>query len=162
MPKCRICVKPVSNNCRAIECDLCLKWFHFKYSFLTLKHYNAISVTNDLWICQVCCYNIFPFHDLDTFELLELTFNLNTECYCSPCIDFARLENLPHFDFISSISNLPNLSDHDPDLNIPGLINFKYYTPHDFHSSPVLSKLSHKSLSFLHCNIRGLSANFDN
>lgn len=59
---------------------------------------------------------------LDTSELLELTFNSNTKCYFSSSIDFARLENLPQFDFISSINNLPNLSDYDPDLNIPSLI----------------------------------------
>ena len=159
MPKCPICVKPVSNNCRTIVCDLCLKWCHFKCLFLTLKQYNAISVTNELWICQVCCHNVFPFHVIDTSELLELTFNSNTECYCSFSINFAHLENLPQFDFIS---HLPNISDHDSDLKIPSLINYKYYTPHDFHSSPVLSKLSHKSLSFLHCNISSLSANFDN
>ena len=104
-------------------------------------------MTNDLWISQVCCHNVFPFHDLDTSELLELTFNSNTECHCSSSTDFARLENLPQFDFIS---NLPNLSDHDPNLNIPSLINSKYYTPHDFHSSLVLSKLPHKSLPFMH------------
>ena len=90
-----------------------------------LKQYNAISMTNNLWICQVCCHNVFRFHDLDTSELLELTFNSNTECFCSSSIDFARLENLPHFDFTSSTSNLPNLSDHDPNLNIPSLINSK-------------------------------------
>ena len=105
MSKRPICVKPVSNNCRAIECDLCLKWCHLKCSFLTLKHYNAISVTNDLWICQFCCHNVFPFRDLDTSELLELTFNSNTECYCSSSIDFARLENLPQFDFIKALAN---------------------------------------------------------
>lgn len=128
-------VKPVSNNCHAIECDLCLKWCHFKCLFLMLKQYNAISVTNDLWIWQVCCHNVFPFHDLDPSELLELTFNSNTECYCSSSIDFTRLENLPQFDFISSISNLQILSDHVPDLkNLKTLsiIPFTIFIPHQY------------------------------
>ena len=31
--------------------------------------------------------------------------------------------NLPQIDFISASNKTPNLSDHDPDLNIPNLIN---------------------------------------
>ena len=37
-----------------------------------------------------------------------------------------------------------------------------YYTPHEFHSSADLCNLSNKSIYFLHCNIRSLSANIDN
>lgn len=135
MLKCPICVKPVSNNCRAIDCDLCLKWWHFKCSYLTLKQNNAISVTNDLWICQLCCHNVFPFHDLDTSELLELTFNSNTMLSVSAPLLLILLVLKICLNLISSLPLIIfqiDLSDHDPDLNISNLINSKYYTPHDF------------------------------
>ena len=77
-------------------------------------------------------------------------------------IDHARLINLPYVNIISCISNLPNLNEVDVDLNFPTHINSKYYTPHELHSSPDICNLSDKSLSFLHCNIRSLSANFQN
>ena len=42
--------------------------------------------------------------------------------------------------------------------------NFGYYTIHDFHSNSDIVECStnHKAFSALHCNIRSLSANFDN
>jgi hypothetical protein len=161
MPNCPICSKLISRNCRAVECDLCLKWIHYKCSPLSLKQFNSLSVTNDFWLCQLCSRNVFPSFELNHFELLELSFNSNTKCQCSTNIDHARLLALPSLEITSTISNLPNVNDIDPDLDIPSQINSKYYTPHGFHSSFELPNLSDKSLSFLHCNIRSISKNFD-
>ncbi|XP_048586388.1 uncharacterized protein LOC125568354 [Nematostella vectensis] len=157
---CHICSKIIRKNCRAVECDSCLQWCHFKCSKLLLKQFNHLSLTNDLWLCQPCYSEVFPFHNLNNNDLLDLVFNSNTLCHCSPFIDRVRLENLPHLDIVSSL-NSPNLSDFDLDINIPSQINSKYYSPHEFHSSYELSNLSDKSLSLLHCNIRSISKNFD-
>lgn len=83
-------------------------------------------------------------------------------CHYSSSIDHTRLANVANLDIISSISSLPNLNEFDPDLNIPTNINSKHYTPHEFHSSTDLCNLSDKSISFLHGNIRSLSANVEN
>ena len=145
-----MCFKSISKNCRAVECDRCLKWCQFKCSSLSL--------------CKLCSREVLPFYDLDNYELLELSFNSNTVCYCSSSTDYARLMNLPYLNITSSISKLPNLNEVDVDLNFPTHTNSKYDTPHEFHSrsSPDICNLSDKSLSFLRCNIRGLSANFGN
>ena len=84
-----------------------------------------------------------------------------SERNCSLSIDETRLSDLSHFDTVSSISNIPNLNDIYPDSNIPSQVDFTYYIPHQFHSNPELSNTSHKSISFFHCNIRSLTANFD-
>ena len=159
--KCPICLKSIRNNCRAVECDQCLEWCHFKCSLLTVKEFNSLSASNVLWLCQLCRHEVFPFCSLEDQELLKPAYNSNVKCQCSRSIEQALLSNLPQFDTISTISNLPNLNDFDPDNNIPNNVNFKYYTPHDFHCAEFCNIPSNKSLSFLHCNVRSLNANFD-
>lgn len=158
---CPICIKPIRSNSRAIECDYCLKWCHFKCSLLSSKEFNSISVNENLWLCQPCRQDVFPYYNLDNHELLQLCFNSNTACKCSRSMDINRLADLPQFDFVSSISNLPSLNDFDPDNNIPNNVNFKYYTPHEFHACDAFRNISSRSFSFLHCNIRSLNANYD-
>lgn len=148
---CNYCQKNIKHNCHAVECDLCLQWLHFKCSGLSLKYFNYLSNTNDLWFCQPCYCDT-----LENEELLELSFNSNTVCHCSTQLDNARLANLPHLDIVSDISNLPNLNEFDFDFNIPCHVNSKYYSLHEFHSSHDLSNLSEKAISFLHCNIRSI------
>ena len=51
----------------------------------------------------------------------------------------------------------------DVDLHMPYDINFNYYSTQDFHNNQEITDfLSEKAFSFLHCNIRSLSANIDN
>ena len=106
--------------------------------------------------------SIFPFYDIDKHELLKLSFNSNNECNCSSKIDNYILSEFPRFDRISSLNNVPQLSSFDPKINVPSKVNFKYFTPHQFHSSPeIMHSFSEKSTSVLHCNIRSISANHD-
>lgn len=113
---------------------------------------------------MTCSKSIFPFYDIDTKDLLELCFNSNTSCLCSSSIDRSRLSlsNLPILEFTSTINNHPNLSANDPESNIPSKVNFDYYSPHNFHSSPdIQNSAAQIHISFLNCNIRSISANFD-
>ena len=49
------------------------------------------------------------------------------------------------------------------DLHLPYDMSFQYYNSHDFHYNHCINEyLSDKGFSALHCNIRNLSANFDN
>lgn len=51
----------------------------------------------------------------------------NTDCLCSAKLARAKLDSLPRFDILATVSNVPHLSDLDPDLQIPSQTNFKYY-----------------------------------
>jgi hypothetical protein len=84
------------------------------------------------------------------------------------CVEFPStssdtlLNSLPHLDILTSNSNMPSLSDIDMDQQIPFNTNFKYYSPHDFHSDADINNLSaSNNFSVLHSNIRSLSANHD-
>ena len=72
--------------------------------------------------------------------------------------------NLPLFSITAPVLNIPHLTNTDVDRHMPTDQNFGYYTIHDFHSNSDIVECStnHKAFSALHCNIRSLSANFDN
>ena len=71
---------------------------------------------------------------------------------------------LPRLDINSSISKIPFLTSSDADLHVPSDINLNYYTTHDFQNSHDIKEcfIDTTPISILHCNIRSLSANFDN
>ena len=72
-------------------------------------------------------------------------------------------DTLPKFDLISKLSNIPNCHAYDIDNNLLPQIDFKYYSVNEFNNqvSSSLESLDH-TFSLFHCNIRSLSANFDN
>ena len=105
----------------------------------------------------------FPFQNFTNAEILDLSFNSNTDCLCSPRLARAQLDSLPRFDILATVSNVPHLSDRDLDLQIPSKTNFKYYSTHDFHSNYGIRNCSmNTSFSVLNCKIRSLQAKFDN
>lgn len=153
---CPRCNKSVSNNSRAIECDVCLNWFHLRCSLLSVKQYNYIAATNDL-IRQQCRVDTFPFSSINDSDLVHLTFNSNTTCYCSNQICNHKLDCLPRLAEIVNLST--NSSTFDIESNITPQVNFGYFSSHNFHSNPDISGLvARDSFSVLHCNIRSLMA----
>ena len=73
------------------------------------------------------------------------------------------LNNLPQLDLIQTLNCQNDISNLDPDLNIPSQCNFKYYTTDEFRNDDIIKNcISVNHLSFLHNNIRSLNANFDN
>lgn len=127
---CPCCSKTVKDNCGAIECDLCKKWFHLKCSLLSSKSYKHYSITNDLWLCTLCKSEVFPFHNLNNPEIIEISFNSNAVCLCSKHICNLKLGSLPRLEVLSSIRSIPNLSDLYVDEHLPLQTNFKCTTPH--------------------------------
>lgn len=127
---CPTCCKQV-RNCKAIECDACFKWFHFRCTSLSAKQFNCIAVSNDMWLCQQCRIKTFPFSNIDCNDLNELTFNSITTCLCSRYMCTHKINCLPRF---SNITNL-NTTEYDIESNVTPQVNFKYFTAHDFHSS---------------------------
>lgn len=162
VPKCKHCTKPVKDNCRAIQCNICQQWLHLKCTVLSVKEYNHLSQCDEEWFCSYCNSSIFPFYHLDVYELAQLAFNSNTACLCSQKISKLRLDSLPCFEVMSSINSNPNLADVDVDNHIPIVTNFDYYSVHDFHSNNLIhSSMADNSFSALHLNIRSLAANYD-
>ena len=58
------------------------------------------------------------------------------------------VNDLPSLSLISEIADSPLLADSDIDLNLPFDTNFKYYSPHDFHSDLDINECSSNSKSF--------------
>ena len=71
---------------------------------------------------------------------------------------------LPRLDISSSESNIPHLTRSDVDLHMPCELNFNYYTSETFNNdNDIIECFNGKnSFSALNCNIRRLSANYDN
>lgn len=160
---CFKCNKSLVNIKRKVQCNACCFWYHQKCTTLSIKEYNYYSKVNYPWTCSNCLSEIFPFHSIDSQLLIDLcVYNSNTICHCSRQIAYSKLDQLPCFSVMSSISNIPHLSDIDVVLQLPCQTNFDYYTPHDFHASDeIKNACNNKSFSVLHLNIRSLSANFD-
>ena len=74
------------------------------------------------------------------------------------------MNDLPFLSITSEITDISHLASSDVDLNFPHNLNFKYYSPHDFHSDYDINECSsnNKTFSAINCNIRSLAANFDN
>ena len=71
---------------------------------------------------------------------------------------------LPRLDISSSELNIPHLTRSDVDLHMPCELNFNYYTSETFKTdNDIIECFNLKnSVSALNCNIRSLSANYDN
>ena len=70
---------------------------------------------------------------------------------------------LPCLDISSSIASVPLRTNSDVDLHIPSGSNFHYYNTHEFHSNHDINEYFNENyISLLNCNIRSLSATFDN
>ena len=71
---------------------------------------------------------MLPFQNLSDSEILDRSFNSNTDCLsCSVQLARPKLDSLPRFDILATVGIVPHLSDLDPDLPVPSQTNFKYY-----------------------------------
>ena len=157
---CSYCGKRVSKHSKSIECYFCSCSFHLKCSNLTKDQYNRFCPKSDCWLCPPCRNFIFPFNTLSQNVLLKLCFNSNTACKCSKKLTKTILKNMRSYEVISSLSNIANLDHFDIESHVSHNINFDYFDVHDFHNNSELTSLKN-SLSFLHCNVRSLQANYD-
>ena len=72
--------------------------------------------------------------------------------------------SLPYLDISSTTTNISHLTNSDVDLHMPYDLNFNYYDTHEFHDNQYIIECfsGNNCFSALNCNIRRLSANFDN
>ena len=89
--------------------------------------------------------DIFPFSLIDDSGIINLSFNSNSNCFCSKqLLHDCYLKSLPRFELISNISNIPHLIGTDVENNLVRQVDFNYYSIHDFHSSPEIDQaISH-------------------
>ena len=148
---CALCERNVSTE--GIQCSNCSYWVHRKCNGTTKQEYEKLSEEPDdvPFHCLLCTIQlnaeIFPFTYFDKAALNELN-----------GIDLpSQLNSLVPQETRSKLTNLPNLSEFDLDENLAQIINSKYYEIKD------VSKLSigNSSFSFLHANLRSLSAHID-
>ena len=71
-------------------------------------------------------------------------------------------DSLPQLEILSSLDNIPHLTDSNIDSQLPCETNFNYYTTHEFHSNADIKYSSSvNSFSALHSNVMSISAKFD-
>ena len=97
---CKICAKNVSENVKAVQCDLCELWVHIKCNNLNYLDYRYLQNSNESWYCIECCSTIFPFNSLSSNKNF-LACCTNTDNNTTQWID---LEN----DHNSSLSLKPS------------------------------------------------------
>ena len=151
---CSICEKNCNNNQDAIVCTHCESWVHRKCNATSKQEYERLSSEADdaPFQCLLCIMKensqIFPFYFLDKSDILQLN-----------DIDLpSQLELLGSYELKSRLAKLPNLQDFDMDENLIHAVNSKYY---DVSTFPQIKKMTKKSFSLFHSNLRSLSAHFD-
>ena len=63
---CRICVKNVHDNDKAVQCDLCELWIHIKCNNLNYLDCKYLQNCDEFWYCMECCSTGFPFNSCCT------------------------------------------------------------------------------------------------
>ena len=79
-----------SPVCMVTSMSLSEKHHHTEKQTHKAKLCNTCKFSNDLWLCQSCSREVFPFYDLDNDELLELIFNFTTVSASYPDVSLAR------------------------------------------------------------------------
>ena len=73
--RCAVCSKPVANNHRAIQCDLCNKWVHIKCKLLNKYDYSYLNKPKNVdvpFYCINCVSDSIPCSKLNDNEFSVL------------------------------------------------------------------------------------------
>ena len=153
--------KNVSENVKAVQCDLCELWVHIKCNNLNCLDYRYLQNSNEPWYCIECCSTIFPFNSLSSKKNF-LACCTNTDNNTTQWID---LEN----DHISSLSLKPSnlellvnqFNNATPENNDDPekICSSKYYDIEEMGNIEIPHK--NKSLSLFYVNACSLNKNFD-
>ena len=150
---CGKCNKEVLTD--AIECSLCLKWYHRRCTNLTKAKLRSVGI-NDNWLCMYC-FNIFPFSEIDDDDFFvinnSIEIKLNLANVYRECLDLS----FKPFN-ISEYSNSDFQRELDPENNFFNSINIdcKYYM-----DTELSHQIKHQNgFSIIHFNCRSMNANF--
>ena len=146
---CKLCPKNVSDNNKAILCDLCQTWIHIKCNHLNYIDCQYLRC-NRPWYCLSCTTILFPFVDLNNQKFLGFindnnneSKNSNSSLILKPLPDLALLFN--HFN-----NAIPE-NNSDPE----NVLQSKYYDIDELQQLRIPNK--EKSLSLFQINCRSLN-----
>lgn len=58
---CSLCIAPVLNGHKAVQCDCCEIWKHSECSYITEAQHESLEILKCTWICSEC--KLFNFSD---------------------------------------------------------------------------------------------------
>ena len=131
---CAICVKPCRKDQKAIACDLCDRWLHFKCIDMPLSTFNSLASSHKPYYCHNCISDQIPFSNLTNKEIQKLFNHLCDEKQNTLTLPFGNNKDTPT----------------EPDI-------CKYYDQNSF--IKFIENKRERDLFFLHCNVRNLQKN---
>ena len=159
---CKIFAKNVSENVKAVQCDLRELWVHIKCNNLNYLDSRYLQNSNESWYCIECCSAIFPFHSL-TRNKNFLACCTNTDNNITQWIDYHNNHNNSLFPkpssnldlLVNQFNNVAPENNNDPEK----ICSSKYYDIEEMGDIEISHK--NKSLSLFHINACSLTKNFD-
>ncbi|XP_065642482.1 uncharacterized protein LOC136074109 [Hydra vulgaris] len=137
---CNTCHKNITDNQRAIQCDLCNSWVHAKCTHINAYSYNLLSNDSSDFYCHSCLSKSMAFSSISNLEL-------KSTLLC---------KNIP----TSSLNSFETPSNHKKifkDLNkFPSSVNCKYYDVIDLNKTMLPN-----SELYIHLNIASLPFHID-
>ena len=73
----KLCPNNVTDNDKAILCNLCQTWVHIKFNHLNYMDYKYLQGCNEPWCCLSCTNTYFPFGNLNNQNFLNFIDNNN-------------------------------------------------------------------------------------
>ena len=154
--------KKVSENVKAVPCDLCELWVHIKCNNLNYLDYRYLQNSNESWYCIECCSTIFPFNSLSSNKNF-LACCANTDNNTTQWIDLKNDRNSSlslklssNLEFLVNLFNNATPENNDDPEKI---CSSKYYDIEEMHNIEIPHK--NKSLSLFHINACFLKKKFD-
>ena len=152
---CSVCNRRVSDNQKALYCDICCTWVHLKCTLIDVEEYHRISNSNDDWYCTRCLEDIFPFNStMDDMDFVNCLFSYSRVNLMSA----SAIKNSVQYNLSNKFKL--NHNDIDPDkhfYNFDQIPGNNYYLENDFNDL----NISSSSFSVLHINARSLQANIN-
>ena len=151
---CSICSKDVRIT--FVYCSSCKCKVHFTCSGLTRAQFSNVN-EQDVWYCETCIRNVFPF-SLLTNEELEWCNNAIDE-HNTTYYELSKEFNYHPFQY-SEKKFLLNDGNVDPDNNFFNDITFKckYYNELDFNTDHCNNNTT-ETFSILYINVRSIKKN---
>ena len=158
----KTCAKNVSENVKAVQCNLCELWVHIKCNNLNYLDYRYLQNSNESRYCTECCSTIFPFNSLSNNKNF-LACCTNTDNNTTQWIDLENDRNSSlSLKLSSNLQLLVNLfnnatpeNNDDPEKTCSS----KYYDIEAMRNIEISHK--NKSLSLFHINACSLKKKFD-
>ena len=138
---CKICAKNVSENVKAVQCDLCKFWVNIKCNNLNYLDYRYFQNSNESWYCIECCSTIFPFNSLssnknflvcctntdnNTAQWIDLQNDHNSSLSLKPSSNLELLVN--QFNNATPENNVPEKIFHPNIMTLRKWVTLKYPT----------------------------------